>query len=868
VRSVLELFGGKCRNSVTLPNMKGSVFCFMGLIVAFAVARGLPSFASAANAQQAPHSARQHEQLGEHELKTKDFAQAVKEFRTALSLNPGSVAAHVGLGVALQETGDAVGAVTQFQKAIQLDPRDAAAHYHLGVAFGRQGNLNQAKAELLQTLELKPDSANAHYTLGLLLVDWPYPKDFPGAVKQFEEALKYKPNFPEAHEELGEVFLTLGKWDAALAQFRAAIRLQPAFSEAYCGIGLALKRKGDLDGALKAYRAALRLRPQDGEAHYQLGLVLMREKKLDEAIAEFRQAIKLRPGDETSYYDLGRALSLKGQTQAAKLEFQKARDLHNQNIEETGQAVQLNNAGVALMQRRKFAQAETKFRNALDINPTYGVALFNLGLVLAAQGEFNSAIAEFRKALAQEPINPKIHFDLARALELDGNLAEAIREFQLTLRLRPGYPGAREALQQALQNQRRAPDTGDRIRARLQPCPDTKPSAIPRAGMTSGPPAASSRKSLTCTALAKSVAISQPRESSVRGSAATMIVKGPATPEAVSTLAPLGQRVASGASRVRRSAAATTVKNPATPSLEQCEQTVNALSDHTPSSPASLRLAALCAFGLNDFPTAIQLLAKAAQLNPRDEEMQILLARAYAGVGRHERAIETLKAWTKAHGDDVDALYWTGKFYDELASQAFQQMAEKYPQNYLVYETEGNQLTIKQQFPQALALYEKALALAPKNTPGLHFHVGDIYWRTLRYPKAENELQQELRINPYHAEANYELGAIYAKEGDPEKAVALLNKAIALDPSLIAAHRSLGQAYLDMRQYNLALAQFLVVAEANPSDYTIRNMLATTYRMLGRLADARREAAESQKLYAQYIRNFQAIQAGEQKLPK
>jgi tetratricopeptide (TPR) repeat protein len=879
--------------------MKGSISCFLGLIVACAVARGVPCFGFAASTQQAA----QYEELANHALKTKNFAEAIKEFRTGLSLNPGSVAAHVGLGVALQETGDAVGAVTQFQKAIQLDPRDAAAHYHLGVAFGRQGNLNQAKMELLQTLQLKPDSADAHYTLGLLLVDWPYPKDFPGAVKQFEEALKYKPNFPEAHEELGEVFLTLGKWDPALAEFRAAIRLKPAFPEAYCGIGLALKRKGDFDGALKAYRAALRLRPQDGETHYELGLVLMREKKLDEAIAEFREAIKLRPGYETSYYDLGRALSLKGQTQGAKFEFQKARDLHNQNIEATGQAVQLNNAGVALMQRRKFAQAETKFRNALDINPTYGVALFNLGLVLAAQGEFSSAITEFRKALAQDPINPKIHFDLARALELDGNSAGGIREFQLTLRLRPGYPGAQQGLQQALQNQRTALNTGDCIRARLQPCrpkankmaalaaatdhqglkplalgepssarlkpcPDTKPSAIPRAGMTSGPPAVSSKKSGTCTALEKSVAISQPRESSVRGSAATMTVKSPATPEAVSPLAPLGERVASGASRVRGSAEGTTVKNPATPSLEQCEQTVNALSDHTLSSQASLRLAAVCAFGLNDFPTAIPLLTKAVKLNPRDKEMQILLARAYAGEGHNQAAIETLEAWTKAHGEDVDALYWTGKFYDELANQTFQQMAGKYPHNYLVYETEGNQLTIKQQFPQALASYEKALALAPKDTPGLHFHLGDIYWRMLRYPKAEDELQKELRINPYHAEANYELGAIFAKEGDPQKAIAVLNKAIALDPSLIAAHRSLGQAYLDERQYNLALAQLLAVAKAKPSDYTIRNMLATTYRSMGRLADARREAEESQKLYAQYLHNFQAIQAGEQKLPK
>ncbi len=802
--------------------MKVSVFCFTGLIFVCAIASGRRAICLAAGAQEGAQSAREHEERGDRDLKAKNFTEAVKEFRSALSLNPGSVAAHVGLGLALQETGDAVGEVTQFQKAIQLDPRDAAAHYHLAVAFGREGDLKEAKAELLQTLKLKPDSAVAHYTLGLLLVDWPYPKDFAGAVRQFQEALKYQANFPEAHEELGEVFLTLGNYDAALAQFRAAIKLRPAFPEAYGGIGLALRRKGDLQGAFEAYRAALRLRPEDGEAHYGLGLVLMREKKLDEAIAQFREAIKLKPGYEKAYYDLGRALSLQGQTQAAKVEYQKAWDLRHQQIEETGQAIQLNNAGVALMQRRKFAQAEAKLRKALDINPTYGDALFNLGLALASQDKFKPAITEFRKALVQEPINPKIHFDLARALELDGHLPGAIREFQLTLQLRPKYPEAQEALDQALHTQQTAQQNSS-------------------------------------SSLAPSGSESKRRSPSALLSRIPSPPLGTSEDHGASFPSPsLGERVASGASRARGSPY---------PTLGQCEKTVN-VDPHALLSPTSLRLAAVCAFRLNDFPRAIPVLVEAAKLNPRDEDMRILLARAYSGAGRNQAAIETLKAWTKAHGEDVEALYWTGHFYDELANQEFQQMAEKYPHNYLVYVTEGNQFTIKKQFPQALASYKKALALAPKDAPGVHFHLGDVYWKTLRYPKAENELQQELRINPYHARANYELGDIYAKEGDPQKAIPCLEKAIALDPSLISAHRSLGRAYLDERRYNLALAQFQIVAKAKPSDYTIRGMLATTYRLMGRLADARREAAESQKLYAQYIHTFQAIQSGEQKLPK
>jgi tetratricopeptide (TPR) repeat protein len=788
---------GMYRKSATLPNMKGSISWLLALIVACAIAMGLPSFSVASTEQQVAQAARAHEVQGNRELKTKNWNSAAREFRTALSLNPDSVAAHVGLGVALQESGDAVGAVSQFQKAIQLDPHDAAAHYHLAVAFGREGNLKEAKAELRQSLELKPDSAEAHYTLGLLLVDWPYPKDFPGAVKQFEEALKYKPNFPEAHEELGDLDLTLGNSDAALAQFRAAIKLKPHSPEAYRGIGRALKHKGDLQGAFEAYATAVRLSPDDGEAHYNLGLVLMQEKKVDEAIAEFREAIKLNPGYERSYYDLGRALTLKGQTQAAKVEFQMAWDLHHHQIEENGQAVELNNAGVALLQRREFPQAEAKLRSALDINPTYGDALFNLGLVLAAQGEFNPAIAKFRKALVQEPINPRIHFDLARALELDGNLAGAIREFQLTLRLRPGYPGIQEALAQALQHQQAA----------QRPVP---------------------------------------------------------------SLTPSGEKVASGVSRVRRSAKTMIAENHAAsyPSLGQCENTVTAVTDPH-KSPTSLRLAAVCAFGLNDFSSAIPLLAKAAQLNPGDEDIRILLARAYAAAGHNRAAIETLQAWTQSRGkEDIEALYWTGKFYDELANRAFQQMEAAYPHNYLVYETEGNQFMIKRQFPQALASFKKALALAPKNTPGLHFNLGEIYWQSLHYHRAERELEQELRINPYHARANYELGDIYAKEGDPQKAVPLLSRAISLDPSLVAAHRSLGLALMHERQYNPALAQFLIVAKAKPTDYTICNMLATTYRMMGRLADAQREAAESRKLYQQYTSKFQAIQAGEQKLPK
>lgn len=68
------------------------------------------------------------------------------------------------------------------------------------------------------------------------------------------------------------------------------------------------------------------------------------------------------------------------------------------------------NAGVKLMQKERFAEAQSKFEAALVKNPNMAEAHNNLGYALRKQGEAN-----FAKALE--------HYN--RAIELKGGLAEA-----------------------------------------------------------------------------------------------------------------------------------------------------------------------------------------------------------------------------------------------------------------------------------------------------------------------------------------------------------------------------------------------------------------------------------------------------------
>ena len=72
------------------------------------------------------------------------------------------------------------------------------------------------------------------------------------------------------HYERGMDLHRAGGLDGAIAEFREAIRLKPDDSGVPMKLGNALADKGDLDGAIAGYRDALRLKPDDTDARAAL----------------------------------------------------------------------------------------------------------------------------------------------------------------------------------------------------------------------------------------------------------------------------------------------------------------------------------------------------------------------------------------------------------------------------------------------------------------------------------------------------------------------------------------------------------------------------------------------------------------------
>jgi Flp pilus assembly protein TadD len=61
------------------------------------------------------------------------------------------------------------------------------------------------------------------------------------AIPQFQEAIRLKPDYAEAYNNLGTALAAKGRLEEAIGRFQEAVRLKPDYAEARNNLGLALK---------------------------------------------------------------------------------------------------------------------------------------------------------------------------------------------------------------------------------------------------------------------------------------------------------------------------------------------------------------------------------------------------------------------------------------------------------------------------------------------------------------------------------------------------------------------------------------------------------------------------------------------------
>jgi len=86
------------------------------------------------------------------------------------------------------------------------------------------------------------------------------------ALTYLQRAVELRPDFPEALNNLGIVFVRQQDFEKAERQFKSGIRLAPNFDQSYLNLARLYAMQNDRDRARQVLRDLLQLQPQNSNA--------------------------------------------------------------------------------------------------------------------------------------------------------------------------------------------------------------------------------------------------------------------------------------------------------------------------------------------------------------------------------------------------------------------------------------------------------------------------------------------------------------------------------------------------------------------------------------------------------------------------
>jgi tetratricopeptide (TPR) repeat protein len=213
----------------------------------------------------------------------------------------------------------------------------------------------------------------------------------------------------------------------------------------------------------------------------------------------------------------------------------------------------------------------------------------------------------------------------------------------------------------------------------------------------------------------------------------------------------------------------------------------------------------------------------------------------------HRGAATTLLAWLEAEfPHDPEILFMATHVYSDLSARSSRELTDVAPDSPLVVEINAENFEKQGEWRKAIAEYRILLNREPQ-MPGIHSRIGQII---LTLPatqtsndEARKEFEQELKVYPQNAGAEYFLGELARKSGHLPQAIEHYTSATKLNPGSPEPYFGLGRCLLDSDRAADALVPLETAARLAPGNPTIHFTLAHAYQELGRKQDAAREFA-------------------------
>jgi Flp pilus assembly protein TadD len=381
-----------------------------------------------------PRSSRAHAILGDEFALTGDWAGAIREYRTAITLEPQRVESYSSLAAVYTSRGDFTDAEAAFKQGAEANPKSVQALLNLGIFYSTQRKFAQAEAEMEAASKLAP---RGPFPRLWLANDYAAKGNFAGAEKVTAELKTAAPDDPRAYRALALFYLSIGQREKAVAELWSLSASRPKDAWVKGCLAGTLLDLNRVEEASVPTQQLLGAYPNDPGALLFKGRILIAQRKYEEARNALQSSIKGAPRSGAAYYFLGVAQKSLALAVEAKASFAQAHKLSPQmlgpeaalaELDATsgayGGAERLAEANPKLplaevigawaeLARGNLSKAEQLVETALDRDPVSLPALEILVKLDAANGKAQEATRRLSALVSEYPKSAGLHFLLA-----------------------------------------------------------------------------------------------------------------------------------------------------------------------------------------------------------------------------------------------------------------------------------------------------------------------------------------------------------------------------------------------------------------------------------------------------------------------
>jgi superkiller protein 3 len=404
--------------------------------------------------------------MGEVEWRRGNTAEAEKDFRKALELDPESARAMAGLGLVALDNDDLAGADAQARAALDQDDDEWLAHYVMARVLLARGDKNGAFEHIEKGKKKKGRLEDADLFESAVAMLARADHDIDRAENGFIKARGMAQNTVEHIMNLADHYEQTEQWGNAVNLFRALGPAADRSAKLAYRMGRAMEHQQRYQEAFQQYQKAVTIDSTYAPALGAMGhLLLLDSRRTAQALVFLEKAVESRPTYQ-SRLDLGLALTRLGRADEAIPYLEAANEEKDDPTSRAALALAYVNSedhadkglqmfegdidvkleasaddmvdvGQAYTRKKEYASARKWLEMALEKEPGHVEAQYRIAYIDLINKDYEAAIRGIEAKLKADPRSASAWSRMGIAQQGNGNLTEAIKAYRRAAELSP-----------------------------------------------------------------------------------------------------------------------------------------------------------------------------------------------------------------------------------------------------------------------------------------------------------------------------------------------------------------------------------------------------------------------------------------------